>query len=363
MAVLMMTALWIHAQKVTFFSPEFEEGVRHHIGLGETDDVLQTQTDTITRLSLSGMDITDIRDAVYLTAVEELDLSYNRITDVSPLMQLESLRMLNLSKNRLENIDVLAFSLSERMEVDVSNNYIQDFSYFYTPLPCDFTFVGMGLQSERNAPYFNLYQFYADVSDDGQPMVVYRGYTNMATANIKCGTQNVAALLDGNTHEIAITDHLAATSLVTLSNGEQQATTYIVPPANYSVESGKTVTMTTGLPDDYLLTDAYTKDGIVEVVGNTLRYTASTSAMPDIVSFSYSQGDTLKGRSFFYVNRATDVTKGDVNGDGNVNVGDIMAVINVMAGQGSNNAKGDVNEDGKVNVGDIMAVINIMAGK
>ena len=53
---------------------------------------------------------------------------------------------------------------------------------------------------------------------------------------------------------------------------------------------------------------------------------------------------------------------GDVNGDGKVNVGDIMAVINIMSAN-TNDAKGDVNQDGKVNVGDIMAVINIMAGK
>jgi hypothetical protein len=55
--------------------------------------------------------------------------------------------------------------------------------------------------------------------------------------------------------------------------------------------------------------------------------------------------------------------RGDVNGDGAVNVGDIMAIINVMAVQegaaGERNA--DVNGDGAVNVGDIMAVINIMA--
>jgi len=51
---------------------------------------------------------------------------------------------------------------------------------------------------------------------------------------------------------------------------------------------------------------------------------------------------------------------GDVNGDGAVNVGDIMAIINYMAA-GDTNAKGDVNGDGAVNVGDIMAVINIMA--
>ena len=59
----------------------------------------------------------------------------------------------------------------------------------------------------------------------------------------------------------------------------------------------------------------------------------------------------------------TEGLKGDVNQDGKVNVGDIMAIINIMAGQGGNNAKADVNGDGNVNVGDIMAVINIMAGK
>ena len=58
----------------------------------------------------------------------------------------------------------------------------------------------------------------------------------------------------------------------------------------------------------------------------------------------------------------SDDKPGDVNGDGNVNVGDIMAVINVMA-SGTYDQKADVNGDGNVNVGDIMAVINIMAGK
>ena len=54
---------------------------------------------------------------------------------------------------------------------------------------------------------------------------------------------------------------------------------------------------------------------------------------------------------------------GDVNGDGHVDVGDIMAVINYMAGTAQNISKevADVNGDGAVNVGDIMAVIEIMA--
>jgi len=59
-------------------------------------------------------------------------------------------------------------------------------------------------------------------------------------------------------------------------------------------------------------------------------------------------------------------TAGDANGDGGVDVGDVMAVINVMA-QGSPSpadlSRTDINGDGHVDVGDVMAIINIMAKK
>ena len=54
--------------------------------------------------------------------------------------------------------------------------------------------------------------------------------------------------------------------------------------------------------------------------------------------------------------------KGDVNGDGAVNVADISAIIDVMAGQAAS-TMADVNEDNSVNVADISSVIDIMAGK
>ncbi len=58
----------------------------------------------------------------------------------------------------------------------------------------------------------------------------------------------------------------------------------------------------------------------------------------------------------------SDETKGDVNGDGEVNVADISAIISVMAGTAEyDNA--DVNGDSEINVADISAVITIMAEK
>ena len=57
--------------------------------------------------------------------------------------------------------------------------------------------------------------------------------------------------------------------------------------------------------------------------------------------------------------------KGDVNGDGQVGIGDIVAITNIMAGIETNSAviaRADVNGDNQVGIGDIVAVTNIMAG-
>ena len=53
-------------------------------------------------------------------------------------------------------------------------------------------------------------------------------------------------------------------------------------------------------------------------------------------------------------------SKGDVNGDGAVDVADIATVIDVMA-KGTNDKVADVNSDGAIDVADIATIIDIMA--
>lgn len=50
---------------------------------------------------------------------------------------------------------------------------------------------------------------------------------------------------------------------------------------------------------------------------------------------------------------------GDVNGDGEVNISDVNAVIDMILSQSNDNA-GDVNGDGEVNIADVNAVINFI---
>ena len=68
----------------------------------------------------------------------------------------------------------------------------------------------------------------------------------------------------------------------------------------------------------------------------------------DIISFTY---------------KAEHPAKGDVNGDGNINVSDVTALVNMILGTiTTDKVAADVNGDGKVNVSDVTALINIILG-
>lgn len=55
--------------------------------------------------------------------------------------------------------------------------------------------------------------------------------------------------------------------------------------------------------------------------------------------------------------------KGDVTGDGIVDIADVNAVINMMLGKVEQTPAGDVTGDGGVDIADVNAVINVMLGK
>ena len=53
--------------------------------------------------------------------------------------------------------------------------------------------------------------------------------------------------------------------------------------------------------------------------------------------------------------------KGDVNGDQTVDISDVVAVINTMAGDNTYKSTSDVNNDGDTDISDVVAIINIIA--
>ena len=55
--------------------------------------------------------------------------------------------------------------------------------------------------------------------------------------------------------------------------------------------------------------------------------------------------------------------EGDVNRDGSVDISDIVAVINTIAGDSTNLPRSDVNQDEKTDISDIVSIINLIAGE
>lgn len=124
-------------------------------------------------------------------------------------------------------------------------------------------------------------------------------------------------------------------------------------------------------------TDDWMKREIIE--RDTLRI---NPYVIDVDAESYTDVAVTPGETYFYYYKLqgtnlkeygisntvsaipTDAVRGDINGDGLVNSGDVMTIYSIMAGKSMlPQTAGDVNGDGLVNSGDVMTVYSIMAGK
>ena len=107
-------------------------------------------------------------------------------------------------------------------------------------------------------------------------------------------------------------------------------------------------------------------NGVVERIGEAISFrncgiTYPGDAYIEHIDYGYyiatGDGDLA---DHIIISRTSDV-KGDVNCDGEVNIADVNAIINVILGDGSN-AFADVNADGEINIADVNVVINIILG-
>jgi 1,4-alpha-glucan branching enzyme len=89
---------------------------------------------------------------------------------------------------------------------------------------------------------------------------------------------------------------------------------------------------------------------------------AGMTAVPVTMNTTQSFTVPAGGYKVYYKGEpVAPVLIGDVNGDGEVNIGDVNAVIGIILnGNASDNKLADVNGDGEVNIADVNAVINII---
>ena len=95
-------------------------------------------------------------------------------------------------------------------------------------------------------------------------------------------------------------------------------------------------------------------DGIVGSQGTT--YDASH------IDKAYAHIDGGPGNPGYFTEGPA-VKRGDVNGDGNVNIADVTALIDLLlTGDTTGNAAADCNQSGGVNIADVTALIDYLLG-
>lgn len=73
--------------------------------------------------------------------------------------------------------------------------------------------------------------------------------------------------------------------------------------------------------------------------------------------------DISENASNFHTYTIQFAKKGDVNGDKQVTIADVTALVNIILGKDSQKAIADVNGDGSVTIADVTALVNIILGK
>ena len=130
---------------------------------------------------------------------------------------------------------------------------------------------------------------------------------------------------------------------ITLVNEEKHGTVTVVAKAM----SGESVTITVTPDSGYMLDTIEVKDAN----GNEVSLKDMSFTMPD--------SNVTITVTWKYVG-----VKGDVNRDGNVDISDVVALVNIILNSSSDHqAEADLNNDGDIDISDVVALVNIILGQ
>jgi len=91
--------------------------------------------------------------------------------------------------------------------------------------------------------------------------------------------------------------------------------------------------------------------------------TAYSSSNPKDKTYAHIDGGT--SNPGYFSKKGGTFLRGDVNGDGSVNISDVISAINYLSNNdttGINIVNADMNNDGTVTITDVIALINMIVG-
>ena len=113
------------AQVVSISDPNLEKAVRETLKLPENNPITQLEMLQLTTLDISDSDVTDLTGLEYAPNLNSLNADNNQIQDITPLANLRKLTYLYLSNNAVETLEPLAGSVQLQIFY-LLNNPVKD---------------------------------------------------------------------------------------------------------------------------------------------------------------------------------------------------------------------------------------------
>ena len=374
--------------------------VREALGLGAKATITKQAMPKLTSLNASDRQISDLAGLEYATELTDLDLGRNQITNFTPLAELPKLRKLYLWTNEISDLSVLP-QLPKLELLDLNWNRISDVS----PLAGFTNLKELWLQGNNLVDTSTLFQLRGGTFPPDEEITVKEEQDN----NGRVYTLLVFQSLDLKVRiKPDVTIFTSAKSLQTDQTPVEtkeipiDAIVSISPSPVESPAMGEQLTLILKITDgeavasyqltlkfdptalhyvdssngDYLPADAFFVSPVVDTDNVQLASTTLTddsngdgtlaTVTFEVVAVKASTltlSDTLladsQGNAFIPQAKAGEITeppklKGDVTGDGVVNIQDLVLVASSFGQTGQNSA--DVNADGVVNIADLVLV-------
>ena len=278
----------------------------------------------LTRLGLSNNSISDISSLSNLTNLRRLDLYVNMISDISPVAGLTGLTSLNLAENSISDISALV-NLTNLTYLELPFNSISDIS----PLVAN---AGLGSGDE--------------IDVRGNPL----SYLSLHTHIPALQSRGVTVEFDNQAHP----------ALLKISGDNQKGASFVSLPEPFVIEAqDENGSALAGISVRFAVTSGGgALNTTITTTGENGRAQSTLTLGPNLGTntVEVSAAGIQVPVTFYAVSDmdAPPITV-DVNGDGSVNILDLVVIASEFGNQGQNLAA-DTSGDGVVNVLDLILV-------
>ena len=349
----------------------------------------------LTELTLSNNSISDISPLAGLTNLTWLNLTYNPISDISPLTGLTRLTSLSLENHPLSDLSPLA-GLTNLTELNLERSSLSDLSFLAGLTNLRQLDLHKNLISDispltglTNLTWLNLHRnLISDLSPlvantglgDGDWIRVFENPLNDTSINTHISTLRGRGITVQNTKlffptinpvsvgdtftlslvvddvvdlagwQLDITFNPAVLKAVSVSEGD-----FLATGGGSTFFASGNINNTTGEITE--ITAAFIGTGGISGTGALLEITFEAAAYGEgrlrleNVRLGAPNGDSISHE--IVINPFNFKPRHDVNGDGNVNILDIVLIVQNF---GQANPRADVNGDGNVNIFDLIIV-------